>query len=188
MTGRFLLRIEHGWLCEARRLPSPNFNTRPKGVAISLLVIHNISLPPGEYCNGCVEAFFTNCLDHEAHPYFGEIRGLEVSAHCFVSRLGKITQFVSFDDRAWHAGRSSFQGVMECNDYSIGIELEGTDTEPYTEAQYDALVSLTNAIQHAYPAITYDRICGHSDIAPQRKTDPGPAFEWPRYRAMLATA
>ena len=169
--------LASGWLKEAVHCPSPNFNARP-AVAVSLLVIHNISLPPGEFGTGCVQQFFQNSLDPNAHPYFASIAHLSVSAHFFIERTGQVTQFVSCNDRAWHAGVSCFEGVENCNDFSIGIELEGTDDTPYTDAQYQALKTLIKQIQHAYPYITHERICGHSDIAPTRKTDPGPAFDW----------
>lgn len=176
--------IKDGWLQEAKHSLSPNCNDRPEGAAIDLLVIHNISLPPGEFGGNWINDLFHNRLDPDAHPYFAEIHGMEVSAHCLIRRDGEIIQYVPFDKRAWHAGVSSFCGQENCNDFSIGIELEGSDETPYTDAQYDALVSLTAAIQQAYPEITGDRIAGHSDIAPERKTDPGPAFDWDKYRTM----
>ena len=177
--------ISNGWLEPVARCLSPNCNRRPDPVDISLLVIHSISLPPGEYGTGCVQEFFCNRLDCDAHPYFEEIRGMEVSAHLLIDRDGGLTQFVSFDDRAWHAGVSEFCGRGNCNDFSIGIELEGCDTEAYTDAQYSSLTAVTGEIMRAYPAITRDRITGHSDIAPGRKTDPGPAFDWDRFFGML---
>ena len=174
-----------GWLEGAARCPSPNCNARPDPSDISLLVIHNISLPPGEYGTGCVQEFFCNELDCDAHPYFDEIRGMEVSSHLLIERDGSLTQFVSFDQRAWHAGVSEFCGRDNCNDFSIGIELEGCDTEAYTDAQYSSLTAVTGELMRTYPAITRDRITGHSNIAPGRKTDPGPAFDWGRFLAML---
>ncbi|WDY57240.1 1,6-anhydro-N-acetylmuramyl-L-alanine amidase AmpD [Pseudomonas sp. PSKL.D1] len=171
-----------GWFHGITHCPSPNFNARPEGEAISLLVIHNISLPPACFGTGKVQAFFQNCLDPAEHPYFDGIKHLTVSAHLFVERDGAVTQFVSLLDRAWHAGVSLFDGREGCNDFSIGIELEGTDDQPYTDAQYEALRQLTRQIRQAWPAIDCSRIQGHSDIAPGRKTDPGPAFDWPRYR------
>ncbi|MBV4492951.1 1,6-anhydro-N-acetylmuramyl-L-alanine amidase AmpD [Pseudomonas oryzicola] len=165
--------------------PSPNFNARPEGESISLLVIHNISLPPACFGTGKVQQFFLNRLDPDEHPYFASINHLTVSAHLFVERDGAVTQFVSLLDRAWHAGVSCFDGREGCNDFSIGIELEGTDSLPYTDAQYTALEQLTRHIRRAWPAIDLGRIQGHSDIAPQRKTDPGPAFNWLRYREAL---
>lgn len=181
------LRIDaDGWLWPATHLPSPNCNERPAGGGIDLLVIHNISLPAGCFGGGHVEALFTNCLDCRAHPDFADLAGLEVSAHLLVDRAGAITQFVSFDRRAWHAGRSCFEGRENCNDFSIGIELEGTDTLPYAPAQYVALAAVTRVLCGRYPALTPARIVGHSDIAPQRKTDPGPAFDWDHYRRLLS--
>jgi AmpD protein len=177
--------VDDGWLAAAARCCSPNCNQRPDASDISLLVIHNISLPPGEYGTGCVQQFFCNALDCDTHPYFEEIRNLEVSSHLLIERNGKLTQFVAFDERAWHAGVSEFCGRENCNDFSIGIELEGCDTEAYTDAQYKSLVAVTGELMRIYPAITRDRITGHSDIAPGRKTDPGPAFDWDRYGVML---
>ena len=173
-----------GWCQGVRHCPSPNFNARPQG-EVSLLVIHNISLPPGQFGTGKVQAFFQNCLRADEHPYFATIAAMRVSAHFLIERDGAITQFVSCNERAWHAGQSSFGGRENCNDFSLGIELEGTDELPFSEAQYAALVDLTRVLQRAYPALTLERICGHSDIAPTRKTDPGPAFDWPRLRAAL---
>jgi N-acetyl-anhydromuramoyl-L-alanine amidase len=174
-----------GWLASAVHCPSPNFNSRPLEQDINLLVIHNISLPPGEFGTGCVRAFFCNQLDVALDPYFETIVELRVSAHLFIDRLGKVTQFVAFTERAWHAGASSFQGIENCNDYSIGIELEGCDHIEYTSAQYQALACVTGELLRAYPKITIDRIVGHSDIAPGRKTDPGLAFDWAHYHFLL---
>ncbi len=174
-----------GWMAGARRVPSPNAEPRPADCEPDLLVIHNISLPPGEYGGGFIEALFCNCLDWDAHPYFDEIRGLRVSAHLLIRRDGEAVQFVSFNDRAWHAGQSCYDGRDNCNDFSIGIELEGTDEDPYTDAQYAMLQTVTCALLSAYPDLTPERIAGHADIAPGRKTDPGPAFDWRRYRASL---
>ncbi len=174
--------IVDGWLASATHCPSPNFNQRPLNTSVSLLVIHNISLPPGEFGGGYVEAFFQNRLDARAHPYFATIAELTVSAHLLIARDGTITQFVSFDDRAWHAGASSFDGVENCNDYSIGIELEGTDDIPYTDAQYESVAKVTRQLLATYPKLTPARITGHEHIAPGRKTDPGPSFDWARYR------
>ncbi|MGQ9967385.1 1,6-anhydro-N-acetylmuramyl-L-alanine amidase AmpD [Pseudomonas aeruginosa] len=175
----------YSWVRGVRHCPSPNFNLRPQGDAVSLLVIHNISLPPGQFGTGKVQAFFQNRLDPNEHPYFEDIRHLTVSAHFLIERDGAITQFVSCHDRAWHAGVSCFDGREACNDFSLGIELEGTDTEPYTDAQYTALAGLTRLLRAAFPGITPERIQGHCDIAPERKTDPGEAFDWSRYRAGL---
>ncbi|GAA3910115.1 1,6-anhydro-N-acetylmuramyl-L-alanine amidase AmpD [Litoribacillus peritrichatus] len=179
------MHIIEGWLTSAERIPSPNFNERPAHRSPSLLVIHNISLPPGQYGGGYVERFFQNSLDSTEHPFFEEIKALQVSSHFFIRRNGDIVQFVSTDERAWHAGVSEFQGEDNCNDFSLGIELEGTDTDPYEPAQYQSLTKLTKALMAAYPLITTERIAGHSDIAPDRKTDPGPAFSWAEYRSAL---
>ena len=173
-----------GWCEGVHRCPSPNFNERPDG-EISLLVIHNISLPPGQFATGKVQAFFQNRLNVTEHPYFEGIKALRVSAHFLIERDGQITQFVSCLDRAWHAGISSFEGREACNDFSLGIELEGTDDQPFTDAQYQALIALTRQLQQHYPQITPQRICGHSDVAPGRKTDPGPCFDWARFRREL---
>ncbi|WP_029655380.1 1,6-anhydro-N-acetylmuramyl-L-alanine amidase AmpD [Marinobacter daepoensis] len=169
----------------ARWCPSPNFGARPDGAPISLLVVHNISLPPGQFGGPHIENFFCNRLDTGVHPYFETIAELQVSAHALVQRDGTVLQFVSCLDRAWHAGRSSFQGRDECNDYSIGIELEGTDDQPYTDAQYRALSRLATLVMAAWPDVTGDRVAGHSDIAPGRKTDPGPAFNWGYFKSLL---
>ncbi len=177
--------IKDGYLTAAVQCPSPNANLRPQGQSVSLLVIHNISLPPGEFGTGCVQSFFTNQLDTSVHPYFQTIAELQVSAHLFIERDGAVTQFVPFDARAWHAGASSFQGVANCNDYSIGIELEGCDDIAYTDAQYNALAKVTRQILSAYSEITPERIVGHNQIAPERKTDPGEAFDWDRFYKLL---
>lgn len=178
------LAVEHHKLNGAKWVPSPNFNGRPSE-RIDMLVIHNISLPPNEFSGPYVEAFFCNQLDCNAHPYFEEIKDLQVSAHLFINREGRVTQFVPFNERAWHAGVSEWQGESNCNDFSIGIELEGADDIPYTNMQYDVLARVTNALQRAYPYITQDRIVGHNDIAPGRKTDPGDSFDWGYYRQLL---
>ncbi|QXI29397.1 1,6-anhydro-N-acetylmuramyl-L-alanine amidase AmpD [Pseudomonas vanderleydeniana] len=173
-----------GWCQAVVHCPSPNFNERPEG-EVSLLVIHNISLPPGQFGTGKVQEFFQNRLDITEHPYFDGIAHLRVSAHFLIERDGKVTQFVSCLERAWHAGVSSFEGRETCNDFSLGIELEGTDDLPFTEAQYHSLIALTRQLMAQYPGITPQRICGHSDIAPGRKTDPGEGFDWGRLRAAL---
>jgi len=173
------------WGDEVRQCPSPHFNQRPCGCDISLLVIHNISLPPGIFGEPYIDALFQGTLDCSADPFFAQLHGLEVSAHFMINRQGLITQYVATDDRAWHAGVSQFDGVSNCNDFSIGIEMEGTDTAPYTALQYDALSYLTKRLQHQYPLITNDRITGHCDIAPGRKTDPGEAFDWQRFKGAL---
>lgn len=180
------LPIVAGWLQGVEHRPSANADLRPVGEQPSLLVIHNISLPPGRFGGGEIADFFTNRLDWDAHPFFREIEGLRVSAHLLIDRAGGITQFVSFLDRAWHAGASSFEGRERCNDFSIGIELEGTDTLPFSDVQYRVLARVTTVLMRAYPAIVPQRICGHSDIAPGRKSDPGEAFDWARYRALLS--
>jgi len=176
------LDLATGWCRGIRHCPSPNFNARPDG-EISLLVIHNISLPPGCYGTGKVHQLFQNCLPGDEHPYFQQIVGLQVSAHFLIERDGSVSQFVSCLDRAWHAGVSCFDGREGCNDFSLGIELEGTDDAPFSDAQYERLIALARLLQQAYPGITPARVCGHSDIAPGRKTDPGPAFDWGRLRA-----
>ncbi len=175
-----------GRISGVRWCPSPNFGPRPEGADISLLVVHNISLPPGQFGGNAIERFFCNCLDASEHPYFETIAELKVSAHALIRRDGNVVQFVSLLERAWHAGRSRFRGEEECNDFSIGIELEGTDDVPYTPAQYERLAELSKLIMQAWPRITGDRITGHCDIAPGRKTDPGPAFDWDHYRQRLS--
>jgi N-acetyl-anhydromuramoyl-L-alanine amidase len=176
-----------GWLQPVARCPSENFNQRPTDSRIDLLVIHNISLPAGRFGGGNVEALFSNRLDCGADESFADLRELKVSAHLLIGRAGSVTQFVAFWQRAWHAGQSLFEGRPNCNDFSIGIELEGTDALPYTDAQYASLAAVTRALCRHYPGIVPQRIVGHSDIAPLRKSDPGPAFDWPRFKGMLAT-
>ena len=173
-----------GQLKGAQQIPSPNFNQRPEDTEIQLVVVHNISLPPSQFGGGYIEQFFQNKLDWNVHPYFQTIEGMEVSAHLLILRSGQIIQFVNFKDRAWHAGRSTYLGLKECNDYSIGIELEGSDDLPFEEAQYDALANVVATLQKAYPKIK-QHIAGHSDIAPGRKTDPGPFFDWVKFRKQL---
>lgn len=180
------MNIVDGWLTEAKKVASPNFNQRPSDACVNLLVIHNISLPPDQFDNSYIEQFFQNCLPTKDHPYFETLMGVEVSSHFLIKRGGEIIQFVCCDDRAWHAGKSVFCGVENCNDFSIGIELEGTDTRPYTLQQYAALIELTRCIQSSYPSVTSDRIVGHCDIAPERKTDPGESFDWQYYHECLA--
>lgn len=172
-----------GWYRPARALASPNFGPRPAGAAIDLSVIHSISLPPGEFGNGNVQRLFTNALDWDAHPYFQAIRGLQVSAHFFISRTGALWQFVSCDERAWHAGPSHYRGRGNCNDDSIGIELEGLEGGLFEAPQYAALAALCTALLAAYPIA---HIAGHEHIAPGRKHDPGAGFDWPRLQAALA--
>ena len=180
MTQTFRVDADAGVISQARQCPSPNKDARPDDVRPRLIVLHGISLPPGEFGGPEIEQLFTNSLDWDAHPYFGEIRGLEVSAHLLIRRDGELVQFVPFGERAWHAGDSRYRRRERCNDYSIGIELEGEDTTPYELAQYDTLVAVLGALMQAYPAITPREIAAHSDIAPGRKTDPGPAFDWLR--------
>ena len=171
-----------GWLQNAQHCPSPNFGPRPPDTAIDLVVLHSISLPPGEYGTGCVQQLFTNQLDWNAHPYFQSIRGLQVSAHFFIERSGTLWQFVSCDQRAWHAGASQWQGRSNCNDYSIGIELEGLEGCHFEAVQYTALAQLCAAIRLQY-AVRH--ITGHEHIAPLRKQDPGPGFDWQQLRQDL---
>ena len=181
--------IEHlrqtGRVPDARWCPSPNFGPRPDNAEISLIVVHNISLPPGQFGGDAIERFFCNCLDASEHPYFETISGMQVSAHALIRRDGRVVQFVSLLDRAWHAGRSCFQGEEECNDFSIGIELEGTDDIPYTGEQYHSLAQMSALVMEAWPRVSHERITGHCDIAPGRKTDPGPAFDWHHYHQRL---
>lgn len=179
------MHMVDGWLAEAKRVPSPNFNQRPQNACVNLLVIHNISLPPAQFNNCYIEQFFQNTLPTNDHPYFDTLIGVEVSAHFLIKRSGELIQFVSCDDRAWHAGKSQFCGIENCNDFSIGIELEGTDTLPYTSQQYAILAELTRCIQNHYPDVTSDRIVGHRDIAPDRKTDPGESFDWQYFHQCL---
>jgi AmpD protein len=170
---------QYGWLDGARRIDSANFDDRPPDARVDLLVIHNISLPPGEFEGDGVAELFTNRLDPAANPYFETIKDLRVSAHFFIRRDGELIQFVSSDKRAWHAGASSWEGRERCNDFSIGIELEGTDDTPFTDAQYHRLNGLIDKLRARYPIRA---VVGHSDIAPDRKTDPGPGFDWERIR------
>ncbi|AKH21421.1 1,6-anhydro-N-acetylmuramyl-L-alanine amidase AmpD [Sedimenticola thiotaurini] len=175
-----------GWLESVRRCPSPNQDQRPAACEVDLLVIHNISLPPDQYGGPWIDRLFLNQLPPEQHPYFAKIHQLRVSAHLLIRRDGERVQYVPLHRRAWHAGQSCFDGRERCNDFSIGIELEGSDETPYTEAQYRALARTIREIQRRYPAISDDRITGHCDIAPGRKTDPGPAFDWQRLRRLLS--
>lgn len=171
-----------GWLRTARRLDSPNFGPRPPGACIDLLVVHSISLPPGRYGGDEVQRLFTNRLDWDAHPYFGQIRGLEVSAHFYIRRDGALWQFVSADDRAWHAGASQWRGRANCNDDSVGVELEGLEGDRFEDAQYDVLAVLAAALADRYPIA---HVAGHEHIAPGRKQDPGPGFDWRRLGRLL---
>lgn len=181
MTPEALQLLKH-----ARQVESPNCDDRPAGCAISLLVIHGISLPPGKYGGPYIDALFTNRLDPAAHPYFAGVADRRVSSHLLIQRDGELVQYVPFTQRAWHAGESSFEGASACNDFSIGIELEGQDDELYTDRQYDVLAETIRMLQEHYPGITANRIVGHCDIAPGRKTDPGPAFDWARLRRLIA--
>jgi len=166
-----------GWLDEARCVASPNFDMRPAGAVIELIVLHNISLPPGRYGGGQIARLFTNTLDPCFDPFFAQIAATRVSAHVLIERDGAATQFVSFAERAWHAGVSAFCGRSSCNDFSVGIEIEGTDFEAFTDTQYVTLNRIIDALRAVYPIAA---VCGHSDIAPERKTDPGPFFDWRR--------
>ena len=166
-------------------VPSPNADERPEGCCVDLIVIHNISLPPGEFGQGYVHQLFTNTLDRNAHNYFARLGGLRVSSHLLIERSGKMTQFVPFHRRAWHAGQSNFLGRDCCNDFSIGIELEGTDDTEYTDEQYRVLSAVIVSLQMTYPGLSSQQIVGHCDIAPDRKTDPGSSFDWDRLRSQL---
>ncbi len=174
-----------GLLQPARYQPSPHCDERPAAVAVDMIVVHSISLPPGQFGQEMVGPFFCGRLDTALHPYFATIAHLRVSAHLFISRLGEVTQFVPFSQRAWHAGQSCFEGREGCNDFSIGIELEGTDELPYEKIQYGTLAEVIRLLLDTYPDIKPGRIVGHSDIAPGRKTDPGGAFDWGRLRGLL---
>lgn len=176
---------DDGWLQAARRCESPNFGPRPAGCVIDLALVHSISLPPGEYGGDAIERLFTNRLDWQAHPYFRQIAGLEVSAHFLVRREGKLLQFVSCDARAWHAGASSWQGRSDCNDFSIGIELEGLEGDTFDAAQYTVLADLIDTLAARYPIAA---VIGHEHVAPGRKQDPGAGFDWPRLRSMTTLA
>jgi len=175
--------IQSGWLGSARRIDSPNFGPRPDSQAPSLVVLHSISLPPGQYGGDAIERLFTNRLDPRAHPYFEALEGLQVSAHFLIRRDGELLQFVSCHERAWHAGRSSFRGRDNCNDYSIGIELEGLEGEVFEPVQYEVLVELLGALRAAYPITA---VVGHEHVAPGRKLDPGPGFAWTTLADRLA--
>lgn len=174
-----------GLMTAARQVPSPNCDDRPAGVAPDLIVVHGISLPPGEFGGPWIDRLFTNTLPPDAHPYFAAVADRKVSAHLLIRRDGEVVQYVPFQRRAWHAGVSAYCGREKCNDFSIGIELEGADDVPYEPAQYRALSETVVALRAAYPTLS-DHIAGHSDIAPGRKTDPGDAFDWQRLHALLA--
>lgn len=175
-----------GWLPDARAVPSPNWDHRPVTTSVDLLVVHGISLPPGSFGGPWIEQLFQNQLDPDAHPYFRAIAGLRVASHLLIRRDGELLQFVELQHRAWHAGISRHEGRDWCNDFSIGIELEGTDDVPYEATQYEVLARTSREIMNRFPAIRRERIVGHSDIASERKTDPGPAFDWARFRDLIA--
>tara|TARA_B100001750_G_C15405453_1_gene544903 strand:- start:138 stop:752 length:615 start_codon:yes stop_codon:yes gene_type:complete len=183
----YIVNLATGLLSSALQVPSPNQDARPQGIKPELILIHSISLPPGEFGGSAVKSLFTNSLDWTAHPYYTQIKGLLVSTHLFIPRQGQVVQFVPLNRRAWHAGKSSFQGREFCNDFSIGIELEGTDEVPYTDEQYNRLTLIVDAIFDAYPEISIRKIAGHCDVSPGRKTDPGPAFDWLRMYDGLKT-
>ena len=177
-----------GLLAGACQVLSPHFDARPAGVLPELLVVHGISLPPGEFGGPWIDRLFTGTLPADAHPYFATIAAQRVSAHALIRRDGEIVQYVPFGERAWHAGQSTYRGRSACNDFSIGVELEGTDDTPYTDAQYEALAALTAALIAAYPSLSAQAIAAHSEVSPGRKTDPGPSFEWARFRELLDRA
>ena len=180
MSGKSALYIDQqGWCAQATQQRSPNYDARPDGAVVSLIVIHNISLPPQEFGGEWITDLFLNRLDPDAHPYFSAIYNVEVSSHFLIRRDGQLIQYVSTDDRAWHAGASCWRGQSRCNDFAIGIELEGCDDKPFTQEQYSVLTQLTQTLLQHYPYI--NSVAGHSEIAPQRKTDPGTCFEWARY-------
>ena len=174
-----------GLLAGARQVLSPHFDARPGGMKPELLVVHGISLPPGEFGGPWIDQLFTGTLPPGAHPYFRDLASARLSAHALIRRDGEIVQYVPFGERAWHAGVSQYRGRSGCNDFSIGVELEGTDSTPYTEAQYEQLTALTAALLTAYPTLAAEHIAGHGDIAPDRRADPWPTFDWPRFRALL---
>lgn len=180
-----IIDTDNGLLVEARQVASPNWDERPAGCVPELIVIHGITLPPGQFGGPWIDALFTNTLDPSAHPFFAAIQQLQVSSHLLIRRDGEVVQYVPFTKRAWHAGKSSYGGRERCNDFSIGIELEGTDETPYEVVQYQQLARVIAALLHTYPTLSSSRITGHSDIAPGRKTDPGPYFQWQQLYALL---
>jgi AmpD protein len=182
-----LSKITNQLITSAEFRESPNCSERPPGVQVMLLVIHNISLPPGRFGGTHIINFFQNKLDVSADKYFKEIKNLKVSSHLLIDRRGRVTQFVPFNKNAWHAGISHYQGQENCNDFSIGVEMEGTDSIDYTTKQYESLKEVTLSLMKAYPKIILDNIVGHSDIAPERKTDPGESFDWSRFRSSLVS-
>lgn len=175
-------------LLDSRFIASPNFDERPDSAELELIVIHNISLPPNEFGGPWITALFSNTLDPEAHPYFKDIYQMEVSSHVLIRRDGEIIQYVPFHKRAWHAGKSNYRGRERCNDFSIGIELEGSDIQPFEDIQYSQLARLIQSLLKSYPTLSQQHITGHSDIAPGRKTDPGPYFDWDKFYALLQPA
>ncbi len=189
-VGQPLTHIDPGTglIVGARQVLSPHFDHRPPGIRPELLVVHGISLPPGEFGGAWIDRLFTGTLPADAHPYFREIAAQRVSAHALIDRDGRIVQYVPLNERAWHAGQSSYRGRAACNDFSIGVELEGTDDIPYADGQYRALAALSAALLAAYPSLSAQAIAGHGDISPGRKTDPGPSFDWVRFRGLLGQA
>ena len=180
-----MFTITDHFVDQAEFIESPNFSERPEGVDPSLIVVHNISLPPGRFGGDFIKQFFVNSLNSELHPYFKEISDLRVSSHLLIERDGNIIQFVEFNKSAWHAGVSEYEGQKDCNDFSIGIELEGTDSDPYQDIQYSILSGISECLMGSYLEINKERIIGHADIAPDRKTDPGDSFDWLRFRDSL---
>jgi len=180
-----IIDAETGWINGVRWVWSPNFDARPRPVELGLIVVHGISLPPGRFGGPFIDRLFTNTLRADQHPYFGEVADRRVSSHVLVDRRGSVTQYVSLTKRAWHAGESTYCGRSSCNDFSVGIELEGTDEVPYAPVQYRVLAELIGALRLSYPTLAEAAVVGHCDIAPGRKTDPGPCFEWPRLHALL---
>ena len=185
MRSPLAIDVGTGLVRGASYIPSPNFDQRPPGAAIELLIVHGISLPPGDFTGEWVEALFQNRLPPDVHPYFREIEGLKVSAHLYLRRDGRAIQFVPLHLRAWHAGASAYRYRIACNDFSVGVELEGSDDVPYEPVQYEALAEFVGALASSYRSFTPDALVGHSDVAPGRKTDPGPAFDWERLRALI---
>lgn len=181
-----VIDVTSGLVKEARQQPSPNFDVRPNESDITLIVIHGISLPPGKYGKNYIDQLFCNQLNPDEHPYFKEISGLKVSSHLLIRRDGEIVQYVPLQKRAWHAGVSSYEGRDNCNDFSIGIEMEGADDTPYTDIQYQVLSLLINSLIKEYPALNEKTLAAHSDISPGRKTDPGEAFDWERLNSLIS--
>ncbi|WP_428100038.1 1,6-anhydro-N-acetylmuramyl-L-alanine amidase AmpD [Candidatus Rariloculus sp.] len=180
-----IIDCDSGWIGGVKRVPSPNHDARPAGCELDLIVVHGISLPPGEFGGQWIDQLFSNELPADRHPYFAIVCSLRVSAHVLISRDGTLTQYVAFTDRAWHAGESGYRGRDWCNDFSVGIELEGADDIPYAGAQYRALAKLVDALRRTYSSLRTAEIVGHCDISPGRKTDPGPSFDWARLKRLL---